>query len=306
MNFRLPFCSVGLRYGIFSHFAAAFFPFVAGALLSQLGVFSASSLFYVMGVGILLCVVLVSSKLRLEVASILILLVRGEWPWRFSVALLCFAIAGAGYYLGLEKAAVKLEYIYLTRLDFVLQIPVGILVLRERPNLWGLCGAAIAAIGGAIIAYKGAFGPSGLEWAFLYVVASIGAYTLITPVLKERPSYTPFAVVAMRTLLLTAVFAAMVPLHEQWRTPENWTTWLTVLCAAALLIGMFLLRFAALRRIQLWVFSALAPLQAFGATLIAASLGNLPGWISAFGIFLIVSGELLVSLGERGVRAGEV
>ena len=285
-----------LAAGFTSHFISAAFPFIAGACLKQLGVFPASAFFYLVGLTLIICICIAKAKYRNELTDAISCYLQGGLPWQFSASLFFFAIAGAGYYLGLNSAERKLEYIYLTRLDFVLQVPVGIVFLREKWNSKGLAGAAIAAVGGCIIAWKGAFGPSGIWWGMTYVASSLAAYALVTSVLQMHKRFSPFVMLSARTVAVLFVFTVLSYPSGTWNTDIlSWPHLLLTIAAGSLLFGMFWLRFAAIKEMPLWVFSALAPIQALGATIIAASLGQLPGIIAMSGVLLVVIGELLVA-----------
>src|SRR5690606_5289006 len=92
-----------------------------------------------------------------------------------------FLVAGVAYYVGLTHSPRVAEYIFLTRLDWILQAPVAVLLLREPWTRKGVTGGAIALAGGVMLAWTGSIGSSGLMAAAIYVVASLAGYAWFTP-----------------------------------------------------------------------------------------------------------------------------
>ena len=86
------------------------------------------------------------------------MLTSPAWRVAFASSLAGFLVAGVAFYVGLAGSSRVAEYVFLTRLDWIVQAPVAILVLREPWTGRGLAGAAVALAGGLLIVWTGVVG----------------------------------------------------------------------------------------------------------------------------------------------------
>ncbi|MCC6931807.1 MAG: hypothetical protein IT292_00935 [Deltaproteobacteria bacterium] len=298
MSTRLCF-AMGLA--VASHLLSAMFPFVAAAGMKALGIFPACFVFYAVSTCLVMFVGIASRRCRNESRSSLKQL-GGEnvWP-KFFWAIYFFACAGGCYYLGLAIASNKLEFMFLTRLDWIIQMPVVVLFLREVMTRRNLLGAVIAALGGIVIGWTGALGLSGVLYAVGYVGASVCAYTLVRSLFNVKPASSGFMLMAIRNVAMMLVFAILMAIDVA--TLKNMaatnSSFMLVLVAGTFLFFLFWARFEALRAIPLWLFAALAPLQTVGGVIIAFAVGELLSSLALTGVCLVSVGELIIAYDMR-------
>ena len=256
----------------------------------------ATALIYVGGAAFLALLVLLAPRVR----TVLIEESRALWSpafrWRLAGALAGFLVAGVAYYQGLSRSGRVAEYVFLTRLDWVIQAPVAILLLKEPWTRAGLLGGAIALAGGLVLAWTGSIGASGFAAAALYIIASMIGYVCATPVTAARAFAGAGTLTVWRHGINTAGFVLLaLPTWPAGGVPADRHTILLVCAGAIVIVALFLLRFAALTRIPLWVLSAQAPVQA--AVAVTASWlteGRLP-MTTLLAIGMVVFGEYVVA-----------
>lgn len=284
----------GLTLGLLSHVLAGLSPFIVAQVIGRAGLLPGTALVYVSGVILLtgaLGVGAIRRPFRAETAAFagpaLRPLVLGS--------LAGFLVAGIAYYHGLTASPRVAEYVFLTRLDWLVQAPVALLLLGEPWTRRGLAGAALALSGGLLLTWSGAIGTSGLVFAAVYIAASLLGYLCATPLTTTRGSAGALTLTIWRHWVNTAGFTVLALTAGTLGARAFQPSTLALAVAGSLvLIGLFLSRFAALTRIPLWVLSAQAPVQALVA--VGASLwidGSLP-LTSAAAIGMIVVGERLV------------
>ena len=288
----------GLALGFASHLLAGLSPFIVAEVIARTDPLPGTALVYSLGASVLALLLLVPrwrQRLGAETRRLTHPPLRGP----FLSSLAGFLVAAVAYYIGLAGSGRVAEYVFLTRLDWVVQAPVAILVLREPWTRAGLAGAALALSGGLLIVWTGAVGTSGLIAALCYVCASLAGYLGATRIARARGLEGAVVLTVWRHWVNTAGFIALtLLLAPVAQRPDNPTLGLA-LVGGTVLLGLFLCRFVALTRLPLWVLSAQAPIQALVA-LAASRLteGRIPPttWLA---IGLIVAGELFVARGQR-------
>ena len=224
------------------------------------------------------------------------------------VSLVGFLVAGVAYYVGLSRSPRVAEYVFLTRLDWVVQAPVAILILRESWTRSGLAGAALALAGGVLIVWTGAIGSSGLASASCYVIASLAGYIGATRVARAMGIDGAITLTIGRHWVNTAGFIVLALLLARPMSVPGEPSFLALATlSAVVLIGLFLFRFAALTRLPLWVLSAQAPVQALVALAASRLTEGRPATSTLIAVAMIVSGEALVAYGQgtsRAIRSG--
>jgi len=281
--------------GFASHVLAGLLPFVSSGAISRLGLTTGTALIYLAGT-VVITAALVHSRVRAVLATETVALIRNSATRRpFLLGLAGFLVAGVAYYVGLARTPRVAEYVFLTRLDWLVQAAVAVVWLREPWTGRGLAGGALALAGGLLLAWSGAFGTSGLTAAAIYVLASLAGYSCFTPLAAARGTHGALALTIWRHWVNTAGFVALaVVLAAPIASPAPLGFALAALGGLAIVV-LFLLRFTALAGLPLWILSAQAPTQALVA--IAVSLvttGSLRTTTLA-GMALVVVGEVLVT-----------
>lgn len=289
----------GLVLGFASHLLAGVSPFIVAAVIARTSLLPATALVYGLGataLGVSLLVPRWRQRLRAETRAL------SAPPHRtaFLVSLTGFLVAGVAYYVGLASSARVAEYVFLTRLDWIVQAPVAILVLREPWSRAGLGGAALALAGGLLIVWTGVVGSSGLVAALCYVVASLAGYLGATRIARARGLEGAVALTVWRHWVNTAGFVALALLlaPAAVQRPDNGALMLA-LAGGAVLLGLFLCRFAALTRLPLWVLSAQAPVQALVALTASRLTEGVPSRPTLVAVAMIAAGEILVATSQR-------
>jgi hypothetical protein len=244
-----------------------------------------------------------SSRLRQTIRRETMALLSAETKAAFSLGLAAFLAAGLAYYVGLAASERVAEYIFLTRLDWLAQAVVAIVWLGESWTVRGVLGAGLALSGGLLLAWTGAFGPSGVAAAAGYIVLSLVGYSCFKPLSTARGTPGAITLTTWRHVVNTGGFLALANFEP---APINGLSAAGLFAAAGaglLIVVLFLLRFTALTGLPLWVLSAQAPTQALIAVVItAADGGTLPG-TSLLAIALVVAGECFVTWPVREAAA---
>jgi drug/metabolite transporter (DMT)-like permease len=290
----------GLVLGFASHLLAGLSPFIVAEVIARTDPLPGTALVYVIGaaaLALLLAAPVPRRRLAKETRQLIQRPMRGP----FLTSLAGFLVAGIAYYVGLASSARVAEYVFLTRLDWVVQAPVAILVLREPWTRAGLGGAALALAGGLLIVWTGVVGSNGLLAATGYIVASLAGYLGATRIARERGVPGAVTLTVWRHWVNTAGFvmlAALVMRDNALQRPDNGTLGLA-LVSATVLIGLFLCRFAALTRLPLWVLSAQAPVQALVALAASRVTEGTPSPTTLAAVAMIATGELIVASNQR-------
>lgn len=293
---RRPLSPAGL--GFASHLLAGVLPFLSSGAIARLGLMRGTATLYVAGTLLLVFSLAhhrVRGWLRVETGAFA---ARGRRSL-FLLGLAGFLVAGMAYYVGLARTPRVAEYIFLTRLDWLVQATFAIVWLREPWTRRGLTGAVLALAGGIMLAWSGAFGVSGLAAAATYILASLVGYSCFKPLSAQRGSEGAVVLTMWRHWVNTAgfVFLALVLPAATPGDPAAGLVFAGI--AGVILVVLFLLRFSALAGIPLWVLSAQAPTQAVVAILVTAvTTGALP-WLTILAIALIATGEVLVASTRR-------
>jgi len=293
---RRPFSPVGL--GFASHLLAGVLPFLSSGAIARLGLMRGTATLYIAG-SIMLAASLASGRvrgwLRVETATFVS---RGTRQ-TFLLGLAGFLAAGVAYYVGLARTPRVAEYIFLTRLDWLVQAAFAIVWLREPWTRRGLAGAALALAGGLTLAWSGAFGASGLAAAAIYILASLVGYSSFKPLSALRGPEGAVVLTMWRHWINTTGFVLLTLLLPVPGAGDVRAGLLLAVMAGVVIVVLFLLRFTALTGIPLWVLSAQAPTQAIVAILVTVvTTGTLP--IPTLGaIACIAAGELMVASERR-------
>lgn len=295
---RSPTTTIGL--GLSSHVLAGISPFVMSAVIVRLGLIPGMTLVYGIGAAALVAA-LAWPGWRGTVAAETRVLWAPPLRRAFAGGLAGFLVAGVAYYVGLERSPRVAEYIFLTRLDWILQAPVAILVLREPWTRGGIAGGTLALSGGIVLAWTGSIGPSGIVAALIYIVASLAGYAGFTPISAARGKRGAAALTVWRHWINTLGFLALLFLSSVESGAASAFDASAIGLAgagAAVIVLLFLLRFTALTGIPLWVLSVQAPVQALvavGVTFLTG--GDLP-LTTITAIAMIVAGEAVVSASQ--------
>lgn len=290
----------GLALGLASHLLAGVSPFIVAEVIARTDLLPGTSLVYSLGAAAL-ALLLTVPMLRRRLADETRALARRPLSGPFLASLAGFLVAGIAYYIGLASSARVAEYVFLTRLDWVVQAPVAILVLREPWTRAGIGGAALALSGGLLIVWTGIIGSNGLSAALVYIGASLAGYIGATRIARQRGPAGAVALTVWRHWVNTAGFVALTLLVMQdgaLQRPDNATVALA-LVGAAVLLGLFLTRFVALTRLPLWVLSAQAPVQALVALAASRLTEGTTSPATLVAVAMIVAGEMLVAWGLR-------
>ena len=268
---------------------------MSSGAISRLGLTTGTALIYLAGT-VVITATLVHSRVRAVLATETVALIRNSATRRlFLLGLAGFLVAGVAYYVGLARTPRVAEYVFLTRLDWLVQAAVAIIWLREPWTGRGLAGGTLGLAGGLLLAWSGAFGPSGLTAAGIYVLASLAGYSCFTPLAAARGTHGALALTMWRHWVNTAGFLALaVVLTTPTSSPSPLGLALAAFGGLAIVV-LFLLRFTALTGLPLWVLSAQAPTQALVAIAISlVTTGSLRATTLA-GMALVVVGEVLVT-----------
>jgi len=289
--------SVGLiGLGAASHVLAGLLPFMVARAIGRLGLVPATTWMYGIGAVALLVALLVGRWRRTFVDESTAVW-QSPHRWHLVLGLAGFLVAGVAYYFGLSRSPRVAEYVFLTRLDWLLQAAVAILILREPWTSQGLIGGVIALTGGLLLTWTSALGTSGLVAALVYIVASLAGYGGFKPITTWRGRAGAATLMVWRHWINTLGFAALLAMQPTVATPDGVGLLLCAVGAVAI-ITLFLLRFTALTALPLWVLSVQAPVQATVAIVMTfVTGGSLPA-VTYLAIALVVVGEGFVAVGE--------
>jgi len=294
---------VGL--GFASHVLAGALPFLSAGAIARLGLLPGTAALYVAG-SVVVAAVIAFPRIRGHLVTETAAFARPAARAAFVAGLAGFLVAGVAYYVGLAHfaglgdTARVAEYIFLTRLDWLVQAAFAIVWLREPWRPAGLAGAGLALTGGLLLAWAGAFGATGLLAATVYILASLAGYSCFKRLAGHRGPAGAVALTTWRHVVNTIGFIVLAATIGT-RAPQGDLASGLALAAAAgvVLVVLFLLRFTALAGMPLWVLSAQAPTQALVAiTVILATNGTLPS-ATLLGIGLVVVGEVMVTRSGR-------
>jgi drug/metabolite transporter (DMT)-like permease len=280
--------------GFASHLLAGVLPFISAGAITRLGLMPATATLYLVGSVVLAATLLhrrVRARLTTETAS----LVASGRRTTFAGGLAGFLVAGVAYYVGLASTTRVAEYIFLTRLDWLVQATFAIVWLREPWTGRGLVGAALALTGGVMLAWSGTFGTSGLVAAGIYIGASLVGYSCFKPLSTDRGPLGAVALTMWRHWVNTIGFVALAIAMPGTAVFADTTGLLLAMVAGVVIVVLFLLRFTALVGLPLWVLSALAPTQALVAILATLATGGTVPELTLIAMGLIVAGEVLVA-----------
>ena len=262
--------ALGLTLGFASHILAGLSPFIVAAVIARTALLPGTAMVYGVGTAGLL-MLLVSRPARQRLREWTSSLTAPDCRVAFASSLVGFLVAGVAFYVGLAGSRRVAEYVFLTRLDWIVQAPVAILVLREPWTGRGLAGAAVALAGGLLIVWTGVVGTSGLAAAVVYVVASLVAYLGASRIARAGGLPGAVALTVWRHVVNTVGFIVLALAMSSGPVRVDAGTIALGTLSACVLLGLFLCRFAALTRVPLWVLSAQAPVQAVVA-LVASRL----------------------------------
>ncbi|HUF47408.1 MAG TPA: hypothetical protein VMM93_06285 [Vicinamibacterales bacterium] len=292
MPTRQPLTLSGL--GIVSHLLAGVLPFVSAGTMRRLGLFPGVAALYLVG-SVVLVLGVAHGRVRQALADETRALFAAGARTPFVLGLAGFAVAGVAYYVGLAGSPRVAEYVFLTRLDWLVQAPVAILLLREPWTGRGLAGGILALAGGVMLTWTGSIEAGGIAAAALYIVASLVGYSYFARLSAARGAAGAVALTMWRhgvnTLGFGVLAVSVAPPGPGWSADGLGMAAL----AGVLIVVLFLLRFIALTGLPLWVLAVQAPTQALVAIAVTlATGGELPA-PTLVAIGLIVLGEVLVT-----------
>lgn len=291
--------------GFASHLLAGALPFLSAGAIARLGLLPGTAALYLAGSAVIAAAV-VAPRVRARLAAETGVFGRPASRTAFIAGLAGFLVAGVAYYVGLAHAvglgsATRVaEYIFLTRLDWLVQAAFAVVWLREPWTPAGLAGAALALAGGLVLAWAGAFGATGLVAATVYVLASLAGYSCFKRLAARRGPAAAVALTTWRHVVNTAGFVVLAATLGTAAPDGDIASGLALAAAAGVvLVVLFLLRFTALTGVPLWVLSAQAPTQALVAiAVVLATTGALPS-TTLLGVALVVAGEVMVMRSRR-------
>ena len=291
--------ALGLVLGVASHVLAGLSPFIVAAVIARTALLPGTALVYTLGTASL-TMLLVLPQARHHLRQWTRALVAPAWRVAFATSLLGFLVAGVAFYVGLTRSSRVAEYVFLTRLDWIVQAPVAILVLREPWTTRGLAGAACALGGGLLIVWSGTVGSSGLMAAVVYIAASLAAYLGASRIAKAGGLASAIALTVWRHVVNTLGFVILaLAIGPAGRLRIDTDTVALGMVSAFVLLGLFLCRFAALTRVPLWVLSAQAPVQAIVALAASRVTEGAPSAATLAAVLMIASGEVIVASTQR-------
>ena len=300
--------AAGVLLAVFSHLCASFFPFAAKGVISSLGYFSAVLVFYLIGSMVCLAVVFIRAPRRLEAKQALSALVR---LWSVKVIVLTAVGSALAYYAGLYATSDLAAYIFATRLDWILQLIVGVTLMREGFSRFGMLGAFLAICGGLLLAWE-RLSAEVLLAAAIYVLFTVVSHSYARRVLAKG-IVTAFGLLLLRNLTVSfgllvwwavSFFLALTSSAGISAPLPAFELWLAI-GAGLLLLSLFWLRFAALERVPIWLYAAFAPIQPLMTVVFLFLLSEVVFSPVLFvGILLVVLGELLCALAEIKCRPG--
>jgi len=294
--------ALGLALGFASHVLAGLSPFIVAAVISRTALLPGTALVYGLGTASL-AALLILPRARRHVREWTSVLTSPAWRLSFVSSLAGFLVAGVAFYIGLTRSSRVAEYVFLTRLDWIVQAPVAILVLREPWTGRGLAGAGVALAGGLLLVWTGAIGTSGLAAAVVYVAASAVAYLGASPLAKSGGLPAAIALTWWRHVVNTIGFVVLaIAMGPAGSLSLNGGTIALGILGATVLLGLFLCRFAALTRVPLWVLSAQAPVQAVVALVASRLTEGAPSAATLVAVVMIVAGEAIVASAQRQAR----
>ena len=291
--------TLGLALGFASHVLAGLSPFIVAAVIARTALLPGTALVYGLGTAAL-AALLILPRARRHLRKWTSVLASPPWRVAFASSLAGFLVAGVAFYVGLARSSRVAEYVFLTRLDWIVQAPVAILVLREPWTWMGLAGAVVALAGGVLIVWTGAVGTSGLASAMVYVVASLVAYLGASRIARAGGLPAAVALTGWRHVVNTLGFAALaIAMGPSGSLSPSAGTIALGTLSACVLLGLFLCRFAALTLVPLWVLSAQAPVQAVVALVASRLTEGAPSAATLAAVALIACGELVVAMSQR-------
>lgn len=295
----------GLALGVASHALAGLSPFIVAAVIARTALLTGTALVYLIGTTGLVALLAVP-RVRHRLVPATRILVSPRWRLASATSLAGFLVAGIAFYVGLASSPRVAEYVFLTRLDWIVQAPVAILVLREPWTRRGLAGAALALAGGLVIVWTGAVGSSGLLAALVYIAASLAAYLGASRIVKSEGVDAAATLTVWRHVVNTAGFV-MLALVMSGTGPArvDMATLALGTLSAIVLLGLFLTRLVALTRLPLWVLSAQAPVQAVVALLASRFTEGTPAAVTLVAVVMIVCGEAIVAWSQRPAGQGD-
>lgn len=285
-----------LLWGAMSHALAGALPFVAGPALKSLGVFTAASLFYLVSAATVLTALLVSSSLRERCVQAIALVVGSRRCVAMLVLmLLLFSVGMLCYYQGLNSSRRVTEFVFLSRLDWAVQLVVASLLLRENRSCLGWLGAALAICGGLIASWQSVSGTEALPLGLGYVLASAFAYVAAQKLIAKTSAGFVFAV---RTVGLCLLLLALTEPGKLSSAMVHHAL-AAVVIAGLLLSGIFVCRFHAMSKHSLWLLAALGPVQIAVAVIVGSLVEGRLSQAALLGAALIACGEFLVAKSLR-------
>lgn len=291
---------VGVVLAALSHFWASFFPFAAKEVISTAGYLEAVLFFYLIGSGACIVLATFSALKKEQILKALTELLRSA---HLQLVLISSIASALAYYFGLSATTDLAAFIFATRLDWIIQLVIGISLLREGFTRCGIFGAVLAALGGIMLAWERLSGAVILA-AAAFVIFSVLSHTLARKVLSER-ILSAFGLLTLRNIAISLVLSIFFVTQKVLKTQPSMQGFmledhgLLLLAAGALLLALFWSRFAAFERIPVWLYAALAPIQPFMTIVILFVIGQVA--VSRFlliGISLVLTGELLCTVTE--------
>ncbi|WP_157899245.1 hypothetical protein [Luteitalea pratensis] len=293
--------ALGLALGFASHVLAGLSPFIVAAVIARTALLPGIALVYGLGTASL-ATLLILPGARQHVREWTSALTSPAWRVAFVSSLAGFLVAGVAFYAGLARSSRVAEYVFLTRLDWIVQAPVAILVLHEPWTGRGLAGAAVALAGGLLIVWTGAVGTSGLTAAVVYVAASSVAYLGASRIARAGGLPGAVALTVWRHIVNTIGFVVLaLAMGSADPVRVGAGTIALGMLSASVLLGLFLCRFAALTGVPLWVLSAQAPVQAVVALVASRLTEGAPSAATLVAVLMIVSGEVIVASAQRSM-----
>jgi len=290
--------------GLTSHVLAGVSPFLVATIIGRTSLLAGTALVYGLG-AVALASLLLLPRARTWLITETRRLMGGPLRSAFLWSLAGFLVAGVAYYIGLTRSARVAEYVFLTRLDWLVQAPVAVLVLREPWTRTGAAGAALALAGGLLIIWTGVVGTSGLTAAVVYVIASLAGYLGATRIARTAGLSGAAGLTVWRHAVNTVGFVALaLVMGHAGQVRFDAGTLSLGLLSATVLVGMFLCRFVALTGLPLWVLSAQAPVQAVVALVASRLTEGMASATTLVAVAMIAAGEVIVAASQRSPRSG--
>ncbi|MCB0325319.1 MAG: hypothetical protein KDD69_17170, partial [Bdellovibrionales bacterium] len=189
------------------------------------------------------------------------------------------------------------EYGIFGRLEAIMLVLSGIVLLREKLSIVKAAGVSVAFLASICLITTWDVSHQALFYGSVYVIGMTVGGVIVKQLLDQKVA-SPVALLMLRTWTVAASAVGVVLVNGAlFHVVRNGIQFTDVLVATATGVTMLVIigfRYQALTRIQLWEFSAMAPVSAVVSTILLRIGGAELGAGPALAMILIGVGEALV------------